>query len=42
MESDKLFEVLTPLGFRVRVTHDYWELIVPVKYPVMRERATIE
>ena len=40
MESDILFEVSTPLGFRVRVTRDYWELIVPVKHPVMRERAT--
>ena len=40
MESDILFEVSTPLGFRVRVTRDYWELIVTVKHPVMRERAT--
>ena len=39
MESDILFEVSTPLGFRVRVTRDYWELIVTVKHPVMRERA---
>lgn len=40
MESDILFEVSTPLGFRVRVTHGYWEFIVTVKHPVMRERAT--
>ena len=40
MESDILFEVLTPLGFRVRVPRDYWELIVPVKHPVMRARVT--
>ena len=40
MEHDILFEVSTPLGFRVRVTHGYWELIVTVKHPVMRERAT--
>jgi hypothetical protein len=38
MESDILFEVLTPLGFRVRVTRGYWEFIVTVKHPVMRER----
>jgi hypothetical protein len=40
METDILFEVSTPLGFRVRVTRDYWEFIVTVKHPVMRERAT--
>jgi hypothetical protein len=40
MESDILFEVSTPLGFWVRVTRDYWEFIVTVKHPVMRERAT--
>lgn len=40
MESDILFEILTPLGFRVRVTRGYWEFIVTVKHPVMRERAT--
>jgi hypothetical protein len=40
MESDILFEVSTPLGFWVRVTRGYWEFIVTVKHPVMRERAT--
>ena len=30
-----LFEVDTPLGFRVRVTIAYWELIVSIKHPVM-------
>jgi hypothetical protein len=40
MESDILFDVSTPLGFRVRVTHGYWEFIVTVKHPVTRERAT--
>ncbi len=40
MDSDLVFEISTPLGFRVRVTRDYWELIVTVKHPVMRERAT--
>ena len=33
-----LFEVVTPLGFRVRVTRAYWELIVTVKHPVMAGR----
>jgi hypothetical protein len=40
MESDILFAVSTLLSFRVRVTHSYWELIVTVQHPVMRERAT--
>jgi hypothetical protein len=39
MESAILFEVPTPLGFRVPVTRRYWEFIVTVKHPVMRERA---
>ncbi len=33
--KDVLFEVMTPLGFRVRVTRGYWDLIVSVKHPVM-------
>lgn len=33
--DDLLFEILTPLGFRVRVTRTYWELIITVKHPVM-------
>ena len=33
--SDFLFNVMTPLGFRVRVTRSYWELIVTVKHPAM-------
>ena len=36
--SDLFFEVLTPLGFRVRVARAYWELIITVKHPVMRGR----
>jgi hypothetical protein len=36
--SNLLFEVLTPLGFRVRVTRTYWELIIRVKHPVMAGR----
>lgn len=37
-EQDILFEVVTPLKFRVRVTKTYWELIVTVKHPVMAGR----
>lgn len=36
MADDLFFEVTTPLGFSVRVTRDYWELIVTIKHPVMR------
>jgi len=36
--KDVLFEVMTPLGFHVRVTHGYWDLIVSVKHPVMAGR----
>jgi hypothetical protein len=38
MANNILFEVATPLGFSVRVTRAYWELIVTVKHPVMRGR----
>lgn len=37
-ESDVLFEVMTPLGFLVRVTHVYWKLIVDIKHPAMAGR----
>ncbi len=40
MDNDIFFEVLTPLRFRVRVTRQYWKLIVTMKHPVMRERET--
>jgi hypothetical protein len=33
--SHLLFEVMTPLGFRVRVTRAYWEVITTIKHPVM-------
>ncbi len=36
--SDVLFEAVTPLGFRVRVTGSYWTLITTVKHPVMAGR----
>jgi hypothetical protein len=37
-KKDIFFEVMTPLGFRVRVTRAYWELIVSIKHPVMKGR----
>ncbi len=37
-QRDLLFDVMTPLGFRVRVTREYWELIVTVKHPAMKGR----
>jgi hypothetical protein len=36
--KDIFFEAMTPLGFRVRVTYAYWELIVSIKHPVMKGR----
>lgn len=37
-DSEVLFEALTPLGFRVLVTHERWNLITTVKHPVMLGR----
>jgi hypothetical protein len=34
-DPELLFEVLTPLGFRVRVTRERWNLITTAKHPVM-------
>ncbi len=34
-EGDLLFEVLTQLGFYVRLTRKYWELIITIKHPIM-------
>ena len=36
--GDMLFEVGTPLGFRVRATRPYWEMIIRIKHPVMAGR----
>ena len=38
MSEDLLFQVSTPLKFQVRVTHQYWQLIISVKHPVMAGR----
>lgn len=40
MELKVLFEVITPLGFSVRVSPEYWELIVTIKHPSMAGRET--
>ena len=36
--NNSLFDVLTPIGFRVRVTPSYWDLIITVKHPIMAGR----
>ena len=36
--SDTLFEAITPLGFSVRTTAEYWEFIVTIKHPAMLNR----
>ena len=40
-DPELLFEVLTPLGFRVRVTRERWNLITTVKHPVMVGREDV-
>jgi len=34
--SEVLFEVQTPISFRVRMTVSYWKRIVTMKHPVMQ------
>ena len=36
--NEILYEVETPLGFRVRVTVEYWNVIVTIKHPAMLGR----
>ena len=36
--NDLLFEISTPVAFRVYVTRSRWELIVTVKHPAMAGR----
>ena len=38
MAEDLLFDVETPLGFRVRTTREWWQVIVTVKHPAMLGR----
>ena len=37
-KGDILFEVLTPLGFTVRVTHERWRVISTFKHPATAGR----
>ncbi|MEI6669776.1 MAG: DUF4258 domain-containing protein [Acidobacteriota bacterium] len=37
-EDALLLDELTPLGFRVRCSVGYWERIVSIKHPAMRDR----
>ncbi len=37
-KKDIVFEAVTPLGFHVRVTKAYWDLIVKIKHPIMAGR----
>jgi len=36
--ADWLFDVMTPLDFRVHVTRSYWDVIVTMKHPAMAGR----
>jgi hypothetical protein len=38
MSQDLLFEVATPMGFSVRCTRAYWQLIVTYKHPTLAGR----
>lgn len=40
-DGELLFEVMTLLGFQVRVTHAYWELITTIKHPVMLGKESV-
>jgi hypothetical protein len=37
-DDSLLFIASSPLGFRVRVTKSYWEVIVTIKHPIMAGR----
>ena len=41
LPSEYRFEVSTVLGFQVRVTRTYWDLIVSIKHPVMAGREDV-
>jgi hypothetical protein len=38
--SETLFEIVTPLGFSVGTTAEYWQFIVTIKHPIMLNRLT--
>ena len=33
--KDVLFDAITPLGFHVRVSRAYWQVIISIKHPIM-------
>ena len=33
--KDVYFEVITPLGVRIRITKDYWKKIITIKHPII-------
>ncbi len=35
-KNDLLFDVVTPLGFRVYTTRTYWEYITSIKHPYIK------
>ena len=36
---DKIFfKILTPLGVEVRTTFDYWQYLIDIKHPVMKNK----
>jgi hypothetical protein len=37
-DSENLFEVQTPLGFSVRVSRAYWQILINIKHPAMSGR----
>ncbi len=41
MSFEAFFDVPTPLGFRVRTTMSYWQIIIGVKHPVMEGHETM-
>lgn len=44
MNEDIIFDVITPVGFSVRCTREYWNFIVNNKHPIMngKEQEVIE
>jgi hypothetical protein len=38
MSEHYLFDVLTPLGFKVHCTHEYWDRKIIVDHPIMATR----
>jgi len=41
MKTEIYFSVNTPLGVDVRTTVQYWEYLVTIKHPVMRNKEDI-